>query len=114
MIDAGTQTRGRVIDLMVEVVKKEVKDKELRRKIDRSFRLLADSHDSYLAVKGIRGMSRFGGKFSVPIFVELLNKPSGEAKKTIIDELSKYPDPQGAEAVANKLSDDRLREKAEE
>jgi HEAT repeat protein len=59
-------------------------------------------------------MSRFGGKFSVPIFVELLNKPSGQAQKTIIDELSKYPDPQGAEAVANKLSDSRLKGNAEE
>jgi HEAT repeat protein len=47
----------------------------------------------------------YGGKFCVPILVNLLDQETVRAPREIFDGLAENPDPKGAEAVGRKLGD---------
>jgi hypothetical protein len=80
----------------------ELVDKEVRGRVARNFRTIA--MDEELAdEKAIEGLAHYGGRFSVPILIEILERPGDKLDSTIMDTLSRLGDPRGAEALVAKL-----------
>ena len=53
----------------------------------------------------MQGLVIWGGKYSVPILIELLEKDKHGHSEEVFDALAQLKDPQGAEAVARRLGD---------
>jgi len=80
----------------------DVSDSKVRRKVALAFKRMAYESDR-AAELGIRGMSRWGGDFCIPYFVELLEIENFHGSEAIYAELSESKDPRAAEAIARRL-----------
>ncbi|MEX2169460.1 MAG: HEAT repeat domain-containing protein [Pirellulales bacterium] len=76
---------------------------ELRKQIARSFKEIA--FDKFADDDAINGLALWGGKYSVPLLIELLERERHGAPDAVYDALAKYPTPESAEALARKLGD---------
>jgi hypothetical protein len=106
MIDATNKfAADNAIEELLRIRPVDVQDKDVRKKIARNFRDLASKDGPLADAKAIRGLVLYGGKFSVPILVDLLERERLVSAREIFDGLAEYPDPRGAEAVAKRLGD---------
>lgn len=76
---------------------------ELRKQIARGFKEIA--FDTFADDDAINGLALWGGKYSVPLLIELLERERTRVPDAVYDALAKYPTPESAEALARKLGD---------
>jgi hypothetical protein len=80
----------------------DVANPETRKLIARGYRSLA-MEDRGHQEEAIRGLVIWGGKYSVPVLVELMDKERHHVADEIFTALGHLKDPRGAEAVAQHL-----------
>ena len=104
MTDKTNFLNGKAIDALLKINPQDIPDKAVRQQIARNFRDLATGNITSMGNgKAIRGLALYGGKFSVPILVELLDKEQLKVDNSLFEALAANPDPRGAEAVCRKL-----------
>jgi hypothetical protein len=105
MVDpAQWALKDRAIDALLQISPEEIPDKAVRKQIARNFREMAKNETHGPAErKAIQGLALYGGKFSVPILIDLLDRRNGPAPSELFEALGMYPDPQGADAVTRQL-----------
>ena len=82
----------------------DVADPAVRKLIARGYRSLATDSTWGPSKESVRGLVIWGGKYSVPILVDLLDNSRGVTiSPELLDGLASLKDPKGAEAVAKKL-----------
>ncbi len=83
---------------------KKVKDIELRKEIARAIRDIIVSSDANRNGDALQAFVVWGGKYSVPILLEILenNRRHGGSRQ-VFDALAKYPTPESATAVAQSV-----------
>jgi hypothetical protein len=87
-----------------------VADKTVLAEIARGFRKLATSPDA--KVTSIRDLIRWGGKFSVPLLVEMVKNGEATNKQVLFEGLAAHPTAEGAAAVFAQLAAGADREAA--
>jgi len=80
----------------------DVVDAETRKMIARGFRAVA-FEDRLMIKEGVSGLVIWGGKYSVPVLIQLMEEQTVRVPEEIFDALGVLRDPQGAEAVTNYL-----------
>lgn len=106
MLEPGSSFDGSAIDALLIANPKDIADKDIRQKIARNFREMAEHRTRGSDQrKAIRGLVLYGGKFSVPILINMLDEETLKAPQEVYDGLAENPDPKGAEAVGRRLGD---------
>jgi hypothetical protein len=96
--------RDEAIDKLLSVDPQDIEDKAVRQQIARNFRELAmDDGHSRTAEKAIRGLVRYGGKHSVPLLIEIMDRERLRVPSEVFDGLAQLKDPRGAEALTRQL-----------
>ena len=115
---AKVLTRGDVfaqrsaMEALLHVDPASVADKQVRAEIARGFRELAFDSPHHQK-EAVEGLVIWGGKHSVPLLIELMEKNSRmSVDDSIYDGLAAHPTPEGAEAVAERLTNFFDKEKA--
>jgi hypothetical protein len=95
------------IKILLRIPTDDVTDRETRGRIAKGLRhhalenfFLKNDPDV------IRGLVKWGGKYSVPILVEMANRQSNLPPEELFQALALFPDPAGAEALAAYLGND--------
>lgn len=107
MVDQTNWTLNRdAVDALLQINPHDIQDKDVRKQIARNFRDLA-MKDGFNKDKGkaIQGLALYGGSFSVPILIELLENEKTTVPSELFDALASFPDARCAEAVSKKLGD---------
>lgn len=94
--------RKEAIEALLRINPQDVSP-ELRKQIARSFKEIA--FERLADDDAIHGLALWGGKYSVPLLIELLDRERTGAPDAVFDALAKYPTPESAEALAGKLGD---------
>jgi hypothetical protein len=96
----------KAIDALLAVNPQDISDKAVRKQIAVNFRTLAlkEGHPDG-AQKAVRGLVLYGGKYSVPILIEVLEQEHFKAPQELFDGLAAFPSANGAEALAGRLGD---------
>jgi hypothetical protein len=102
----------KAIDLLLDATPSQVEAPETRKKIAKYFKKIAESDDHFNSKKAIKGLVIWGGKYSVPILLKLLDQAHRFDKEDIIRALGELKDPQAAEAVTAYLGEFHSREAA--
>jgi hypothetical protein len=105
------KVNGAAVDALLSLSDISQMDKEVRKQVARNFRAIA-MEDSIADGRAVDGLVLYGGKFSVPVLVELLDRPGGRIDREITAALAKLKDPRGAIALAERLANDGDREAA--
>jgi hypothetical protein len=90
----------------------DVTDPNTRKLIARGYRAAAMGDDPFQASRAIQGLVIWGGKYSVPILVELMEKDNRGALVEVYSALAEIKDPKGAEALTRQLTNRSKRENA--
>jgi WD40 repeat protein len=90
---------------LLKVRPSDVASADTRKLIARGYLAIAKDSDHFEKQKAIRGLVIWGGKFSVPILIELLDKDRHGQSEELYDGLAQLKDPKGAEALARRLGD---------
>jgi hypothetical protein len=96
---------------LLRVRPSDVPNAETRKLIARGYKALAEEGRGGNLDNAIRGLVIWGGKYSVPVIIELMEKdrfPSDE----YFDALAQLKDPRGAEAIARYLGNFHSHDKA--
>jgi HEAT repeat protein len=97
-------SRSDAIAVLVATNPNEIPDAEVRKQIARNFRAVANSDRAgFDREKAIRGLVIYGGKFSAPILIELIEKEELRVEPIALDALAAIKDPKGAEALVKQL-----------
>jgi hypothetical protein len=109
----SSDSRGQseAADSLLKVRPSDVADLNTRKLVARGYRSLATEKNGFHKDKAVQGLVIWGGKYSVPILVEMLDKDKFGTDE-IYDALGKLKDPQGAEVVARHLGNFFTHEKA--
>jgi hypothetical protein len=106
MMDRARLLDEKAIDALLEIRPTDIPDKAIRQKIARNFRELAkDGGRGRNVGKAIQGLALYGGKYSVPILIEILETEKLKASDELFDALGAFPDPRAAEALSQRLND---------
>lgn len=105
MLDEGNwPLHDKTIDALLSLDPQDVEDKAIRQQIARNFRTLAEQDGPPEDVgKAIRGLVLFGGKYSVPILIDMIEQEQLEVNAEVFHGLAKLKDPRGARAAAKTL-----------
>ncbi len=100
----STDTIGRreAADTLLRVRPSDVANPDTRKLIARGYRAVA-LEDRISQEEGIRGLVIWGGKYSVPILIEIMEKERLKLPDALFDGLGQLKDPKGAEAMARQL-----------
>jgi hypothetical protein len=90
-------------ETLLRVRPSDVANPETRKLIARGYRSLAAEGFGTDQDEAIRGLVIWGGKYSVPILIELMDKEKVRVSDEIFTALGQLKDPRGAEAVARHL-----------
>lgn len=99
----GMSDQRDAMEELLHIMPESVADKKVRAEIARGFRDLAveSSHPDRNAIKGL---VLWGGKHSVPLLIQILEKQSRmKVDDAVYEGLAKYPTPEGAEAAASRV-----------
>jgi hypothetical protein len=91
----------RAIDALLQTAPSSVSP-EITKKIARAFKQLAESK-SPAAKKGIKGLIVWGGKYSGPVLLKLLERPQAADEEQLIEALAQIKHPPAAAAIAARL-----------
>jgi hypothetical protein len=105
LVMANHEVQSQAIDALLAIPKDEIKDKVVRKQIAVNFRTLAErSGLPEDRGKAIRGLIHYGGKFSIPILIQILNREEMVAPPELFKGFEQYPDEKGAAAVAKQVN----------
>jgi HEAT repeat protein len=106
--------RNRAIEALLAKTPDDVPAPETRKQIAKAFKQLAELPQTVGREKeqAVRGLVIWGGKFSGPILLGLLNTANGIDQKYIIQALGEIQYAPAADAIASKLSSPICRESA--
>ena len=90
---------------LLKVRPSDVANADTRKLIARGYRSIAAAEFGPDKDKAVQGLVIWGGKYSVPILIELLEKDKHGHSEEVFDALAQLKDPQGAEAVTRRLGD---------
>ncbi|MCC7474511.1 MAG: HEAT repeat domain-containing protein [Pirellulales bacterium] len=90
-------------ETLLRVRPSDVENLETRKLIARGYRALASEGNAFEKEDAIRGLVIWGGKFSTPILIELMEKENVRVSDELFSALGQLKDPKGAEAVARHL-----------
>jgi hypothetical protein len=96
--------KEKAIDILLKHTPSEVQSAETRKKIARAFKQLAED-DNFMRKKAIRGLVVWGGKFSGPILVKMLNERHPFEEAQIIESLGEIKYVPAAPVIASRLGD---------
>ena len=103
--DENPFERHAALDRLAKADPREA-DKELRKKIARSIRDIAVGDNRLDRPKAVPALVVWGGKYSVPILLEMLNDPAGRlSSEEVFKGLAKYPTEESANVVVRYLGD---------
>ncbi len=75
MVGDDRTLRREALDVLLRTEPDEVKAAETRKKIARGFRQLAlDRHGNFDRGRAVEGLTRWGGKFAVPVLLDILDE----------------------------------------
>ncbi len=111
LLDPHAPRHRVALQALLNVDPDEVTDKDLRKRIARGYREAA-FNSPFDQDAAIRGLVLWGGKFSVPLLIEILEGEKLGASSAVFDGLAEYPTPEGAAAVAGQISNFFSGEKA--
>ena len=98
---SNSSARGKALKRLATVDVSQVTDKQLYGDIARAIRDIATSGDSWTKKDAIMPLAVWGGKFSVPMLLKMLEEEKGQGdSELILAALAKNPTPESAEAVA--------------
>jgi HEAT repeat protein len=97
--------KEKAIDALLNATPTEVSSPETRKKIAKNFKKLAESDSTFDKKKAIKGLVIWGGQFSVPILLKMLDDSHHFEQIEIMKALGDLKDPQAAEALASRLGD---------
>jgi hypothetical protein len=105
MIDHNNFYRDEAIDALLNATPSDVSSAGTRKKIAQSFKKLAEGEGHSDKKKAVKGLVIWGGKFSVPILLKMLDDVHGSDQEEIIKALGDLKDPQAAVALTARLGD---------
>jgi hypothetical protein len=97
--------KEKAIDALLNATPEQVPSAETRKKIARNFKKIAEGDNHFDKVKAIKGLTIWGGKYSVPILLKMLDEAHRTDQEEIIKALGDLKDPQAADALAARLGD---------
>jgi hypothetical protein len=109
LFDAQSPFHEKAVLTLLNVPPQKVADKQVRGRIAQGYREIAFSEDSTRVASAIRGLIVWGGKFSAPLLVQLLEKNSaggggGEVEAALYEGLGALATPECAAAVVARLA----------
>jgi hypothetical protein len=99
----GVFGKREAADTLLRVRPSDVANADTRKLIARGYRSLAMEQSGLDQDTAIRGLVIWGGKHSVPVLVELMDKSQHRVSDEIFSALGQLKDPRGADAVARYL-----------
>ena len=96
----------KVLDKLLTIEPDQVSDKKTRGQIARNFRQLAleENNGSSQGV-AIQGLARYGGKYSVPILLQMHEEGKINARQEFFEVLALYPHEKTAEVLVKQLEE---------
>jgi len=108
LFDAQSPFHEKAVLTLLNVSPREVADKKVRGRIAQGYRAVAFAEGSQHAASGVRGLVAWGGKFSAPLLIELLEKTSagggGDVDAALYEGLGVLATPECATAVVARLA----------
>ena len=107
LFDAQSPFHEKAVLTLLNVPPAEVADKRVRGRIAQGFRQVAFAEGSTHAATGVRGLVAWGGKFSAPLLIELLEKGAGGGsgvEEALYEGLGSLATPECAAAVVERLN----------
>ena len=103
--------RKRAMSVLLNTDPSQVASAEAKKRIARAFKNLAEGNSAD-RLNAIRGMAVWGGKFSVPILLKMLNGSDELYEQEVVKALGELKDARAAPALAARLGDSRLHQVA--
>jgi hypothetical protein len=106
-----TLIRQDAVSALLKVKPSDVADPKTRKAIARGYKNVATGSDPFQAAKAVQGLVIWGGKYSVPILVEVMEKDTRGMLEEVYGALVELKDPKGAAALTEQLVNSSKREK---
>jgi HEAT repeat protein len=103
LYDPASTHHQRAVTELLEIKPTDVADKKIRARIANGYRQLAFAENSSGSPQAIDGLVHWGGKFSAPLLIQLLEKQSGGNDEAIFRGLGKAATPEAAAAIVKRL-----------
>jgi HEAT repeats len=104
--------QDKAIEALLHADPSKVSSEETRKKIAKAFKNLAEEGHMDQQQKAVRGLVVWGGKFSVPILLKLLNDSNPILQRDVIKALADLQDPRAAAPIAALLDNFHLKDAA--
>jgi hypothetical protein len=107
LFDAQSPFHEKAVLTLLNVPPGEVTDKKVRGRIAQGYRQVAFAEGSTHAAAGVRGLVVWGGKFSAPLLIELLEKSTAGGmgvEEALYEGLGALATPECAAAVVARIS----------
>lgn len=112
MLSKDSEKQNRAIDALLDIDPAQVPSAETRAKIARGFKTLAEEKNSNHAEKAVKGLVIWGGKYSGPILLKLLENSRHFTQEAVIAALGELKQPEAAPALAALLGKSSLHDEA--
>ena len=100
--------RTKAVNVLVNTDPASVSSAAAKKKIARAFKQLAEGDIAGDRRKAIKGLALWGGKFSVPILLKMLDGRNTAYEEEVLKALGDLKDPQAAPAMAARLGNVRF------
>jgi len=97
--------KSEAAETLLKVRPSDVANADTRKLIARGYKSMAEDSRGFDQEKGLRGLVIWGGKYSVPIIIEMMEKEGRHPSEEYFNALAQLKDPRGAVAVARFLGD---------
>lgn len=102
LFDPESPHHERALTALLKAKPTDVADKKVRSRIATGYRHVAFESGAHMP-EAVSGLVKWGGKFSEPLLLELLEKQSTGAEEAIYDGLATLATPESATAVVKRL-----------
>jgi hypothetical protein len=102
LFDAQAPLHEAAVTTFLTVRPQDVTDKKVRGRIAKGYKYVAFETTAHTA-EAVKGLVLWGGKFSAPLLIELLEKGTAGADEAIYDGLGTLATPEAAEAVVKRV-----------
>jgi hypothetical protein len=104
LFDAQVPHHELAVLALLEVKLSDVTDKKVRARIAQGYKHVALETNAH-AVEGVRGLVLWGGKFSAPLLINMLEQQAAGAEEAIFAGLGEIATPEAAEAVVGRMGE---------
>lgn len=105
MLSADSMHRKDAVEKLLRAEPSQVPSAETRKKIARAFRQLAqEEHNRFERADAVKGLVHWGGKFCVPILLDMLDEEHSSEKTEVYKALGELGDVRAAAPVASRLA----------